>query len=105
MFGKAITYKTKHKCLADNRTAKNEVSVGPAPFGPTNFKNSEICEITDFGTLLEIKNTNKNLRPMKMIIMQQKKPSGFNWFCNSEIISYQHFFIKSIRLVTSSCGC
>jgi hypothetical protein len=42
---------------------------------------------------------------MKTIIMQQKKPSGFNWFCNSEIISYQHFFIKSIRLVTSSCGC
>jgi hypothetical protein len=40
-----------------------------------------------------------------MIIMQQQKSGGFNWFCNSEINLYQHFFIKSIRLVTSSCGC
>jgi hypothetical protein len=40
MFGKAITY-TQKKCLADNRTAKYEASVEPAPFGPTNFKNSE----------------------------------------------------------------
>jgi hypothetical protein len=39
-FGKAITY-TQKKCLADNRTAKYEASVEPAPFGPTNFKNSE----------------------------------------------------------------
>ena len=30
MFGKAITYKTTKKCLADNRTAKYDVSVGPA---------------------------------------------------------------------------
>jgi hypothetical protein len=30
MFGKAITYKTNKKCLADNRTAKYEASVGPA---------------------------------------------------------------------------
>jgi hypothetical protein len=30
MFGKAITYKTTTKCLADNRTAKYEASVGPA---------------------------------------------------------------------------
>ena len=33
MFGKAITYikkKTQKKCLADNRTAKYEASVGPA---------------------------------------------------------------------------
>jgi hypothetical protein len=27
MFGKAITYKTTTKCLADNRTAKYEASV------------------------------------------------------------------------------
>ena len=46
MFAKIITYKTTTKCLADNRTAKYETSVGPAeksaPDGPTNFKNSEI---------------------------------------------------------------
>ena len=29
MFGKAITYKTTKKCLADNRTVKHEASVGP----------------------------------------------------------------------------
>ena len=41
MFGKAITYKTNKKCLADNRTAKYEPSVGPAENLPlTNFKNS-----------------------------------------------------------------
>jgi hypothetical protein len=30
MFGKAITYKTTTKCLADNRTTKYEASIGPA---------------------------------------------------------------------------
>ena len=41
MFGKAITYKTTKKCLADNRTVKYEASVGPAEnLPPTNFKNS-----------------------------------------------------------------
>jgi hypothetical protein len=30
MLGKAITYKATHKCLADNRIAKYEASVGPA---------------------------------------------------------------------------
>jgi alpha-D-ribose 1-methylphosphonate 5-triphosphate synthase subunit PhnH len=32
-----ITYKTTTKCLADNRTAKNEASVGPAENLPLRF--------------------------------------------------------------------
>jgi hypothetical protein len=38
MFGKAITYKTTKKCLADNRTAKYEASVGPAKNLPPSVR-------------------------------------------------------------------
>jgi hypothetical protein len=38
MFGKAITHKTTTKCLADNRTAKYEVSVGPAENLPPSVR-------------------------------------------------------------------
>ena len=43
MYGKAITYKTTTKCLADNRTAKYEVSVETAENLPPSvrlFKNT-----------------------------------------------------------------
>ena len=41
MFGKAITYKTTTQCLADNRTAKYEASVGPAENLPPS-----VCRIS-----------------------------------------------------------
>jgi hypothetical protein len=41
MFGKAITYKTTTKCLADNRAAKYEASVGPAENLPPSVWRSD----------------------------------------------------------------
>jgi hypothetical protein len=38
MFGKAITYKTTTKCLADNRATKYEASVGPAENLPPSVR-------------------------------------------------------------------
>ena len=38
MFCKAITYKTNKKCLADNRTAKYEASVGSAENLPPSVR-------------------------------------------------------------------
>jgi len=48
MFGKAITYKTTKKCLADNRTAKYEASdssVGPDEFQILWFICSLFCTV------------------------------------------------------------
>ena len=41
MLGKAITYKTTAKCLAENRTAKYEASVGPAENLPPSVQRSD----------------------------------------------------------------
>jgi hypothetical protein len=41
MFGKAITYKTTKKCLANNRTAKYEASDGPAENLPPSVRRSD----------------------------------------------------------------
>ena len=47
MFGKAITYKTTKKCLADNRTAKYEASVGPAEnLSPRSDEFQNLCNTT-----------------------------------------------------------
>ena len=44
----ALHIKQQKKCLAYNRTAKYEASVGPAPFGPTNFKNSALMLLLQY---------------------------------------------------------
>ena len=48
IFNCGLTYKTNKKCLAYNRTAKYEASVGPAPFGPKNFKNSALMLLLQY---------------------------------------------------------
>jgi hypothetical protein len=44
----ALHIKQQKKCLAYIRTAKYETFVGPAPFGPTNFKNSALMLLLQY---------------------------------------------------------
>jgi len=58
MFGKAITYKITTKCLADNRTAKYEASVGPDENLPPSVRRSDEFQKLWKGNIKLLRNDN-----------------------------------------------